>query len=161
MSMLGADDRETRTYLEIADAIRRHGAHPANDLTALWRRIAFNVLISNTDDHLRNHGFLYAGNTGWVLSPAYDLNPTPADLKPRFLSTAIDLDDTQASIKLAVETAPYYDLSPSDACRIAKELAERIGRWRDVATRLGLARPAIERMASAFEHADQAIALKF
>lgn len=114
----------------------------------------------DTDDHLRNHGFLYAGNTGWVLSPAYDLNPTPADLKPRFLSTAIDLDDTQASIELAVETAPYYDLSPSDACRIARELAERIGRWRDIATRLGLARPAIERMASAFEHADQAIALK-
>ena len=161
MSMLGADDRETRTYLEIADTIRRYGAQPTNDLTALWRRIAFNVLISNTDDHLRNHGFLYAGNTGWVLSPAYDLNPTPADLKPRYLSTAIDLDDTQASIELAVETAPYYDLSPSDACRIARELAERIGRWRDVATRLGLARPAIERMASAFEHADQAIALKY
>ena len=161
MSMLGADDRETRTYLEIADNIRRHGAHPANDLTALWRRIAFNVLISNTDDHLRNHGFLYAGNEGWVLSPAYDLNPMPADLKPRFLSTAIDLDDTQASIELAVETAPYYDLSTSDARRIAREAAGRIGRWRDVAKRLGLARPAIERMASAFEHADQAIAMTF
>ena len=161
MSMLGAADRETRTYLEIADAIRRHGAHPTNDLTALWRRIAFNVLTSNTDDHLRNHGFLYAGNTGWVLSPAYDLNPMPADLKPRFLSTAIDLDDTQASIELAVETAPYYDLSTDEASRIARELAERVGRWRDVATRLGLARPAIERMASAFEHADQTIALQY
>ena len=161
MSMLGANDRETRTYLEIADAIRRHGAHPTGDLNALWRRIAFNVLISNTDDHLRNHGFLYTGNTGWVISPAYDLNPTPTDLKPRFLSTAIDLDDTQASIELAVETAPYYDLSTDGACRIAKDLAERIGRWRDVAARLGLARPAIERMASAFEHTDRTIALKF
>ena len=71
------------------------------------------------------------------------------------------LDDTQASIELAVETAPYYDLSTSDARRIAREAAERIGRWRDIANRLGLARPAIERMASAFEHADQAIAMTF
>ena len=76
--MLGANDNETRSYLEIADAIRRYGASPAADLRQLWRRMLFNVLISNTDDHLRNHGFLYIEGAGWRLAPAYDLNPVPA-----------------------------------------------------------------------------------
>ncbi|HEY6852141.1 MAG TPA: HipA domain-containing protein [Terracidiphilus sp.] len=70
MSMLGAVDHETRSYLEIADAIQRYGAAPMEDLHELWRRIVFSVLISNTDDHLLNHGFLYEGNRGWRLSPA-------------------------------------------------------------------------------------------
>ena len=87
MSMLGASDRETHSYLEIADAVRQHGAAPVEDLKQLWRRIVFSILISNTDDHLRNHAFLYEGNDGWRLSPAYDLNPVPPDLKPRILST--------------------------------------------------------------------------
>ena len=70
----------------------RAGTEPAprEDLRALWRRIVFNVLISNTDDHLRNHAFLYSGPDGWRLAPAYDLNPVPVDIKPRILTTAID-----------------------------------------------------------------------
>ena len=75
MSMLGSKDNETRSYLEIVDALRQHGAAPKADMEALWRRLVFNILISNTDDHLRNHGFLYKGPAGWRLSPAYDLNP--------------------------------------------------------------------------------------
>ena len=86
MSMLGSKDNETRSYLEIVDALRQHGAAPKADMEALWRRLVFNILISNTDDHLRNHGFLYAGQEGWRLSPAYDLNPVPTDIKPRILS---------------------------------------------------------------------------
>ena len=74
-------------------------------MEALWRRLVFNILISNTDDHLRNHGFLYTGQTGWRLSPAYDLNPMPVDLKPRVLSTAITEDDATASLPLAIEVA--------------------------------------------------------
>ena len=66
-SLLAAEDGEQRSYLEIADEIRRHGAFPHRDLQALWRRIVFNTLIFNTDDHLRNHGFLYAGLRGWTL----------------------------------------------------------------------------------------------
>jgi serine/threonine-protein kinase HipA len=77
MSMLGARDGETRSYLEIADALNQHGAAAKEDKRALWRRIVFNILISNTDDHLRNHGFLYGGPDAWRLSPAYDLNPMP------------------------------------------------------------------------------------
>ena len=75
-----------RSYLEIVDALRQHGAAPKADMEALWRRLVFNILISNTDDHLRNHGFLYAGQEGWRLSPAYDLNPVPTDIKPRILT---------------------------------------------------------------------------
>ncbi len=83
MSMLGAKDREPHSYLEVVDALRQHGAHVKDDLEQLWRRIIFYVLVSNTDDHLRNLGFLYRGQAGWTLSPAYDLNPVPLELKPR------------------------------------------------------------------------------
>jgi len=105
MSMLGANDRETRSYMEFVDVLRQHGAAPKADMHALWRRIVFSILISNTDDHLRNHGFLYESQIGWRISPAYDLNPIPTDLKPRVLSTAIDLDDATASLDLALSVA--------------------------------------------------------
>jgi len=110
MSMLGSKDKETRSYLEIVDALRQHGAAPQADMEALWRRLVFNILISNTDDHLRNHGFLYEGQAGWRLSPAYDLNPVPTDIKPRILSTAINEDDNTASLALAIEVAGYFEL---------------------------------------------------
>jgi len=80
LSMLGAADNEPHTYLEIAEALRQQGASPNDDLKELWRRIVFNVLISNTDDHLRNHAFLYESQKGWRLSPAYDMNPVPVDV---------------------------------------------------------------------------------
>src|ERR1019366_3413417 len=86
MSMLDAIDQETRSYLEFVDVLRQHGASPKDDKRALWRRIVFSIMISNTDDHLRNHGFLYAGPAGWRLFPAYDLNPVPTDIKPRILT---------------------------------------------------------------------------
>lgn len=95
------------SYLEIADAIRQMSASPKEDLEALWRRIVFNVLISNVDDHLRNHAFLYFGMSGWRLSPAYDLNPTPTDIKPRILSTAIDLIDPSSSLDVTASVAHY------------------------------------------------------
>lgn len=158
-SMLSADERDTRSYLEIADALRQHGAAPNVDLPALWRRIVFNILVSNTDDHLRNHGFLYVGNTGWRLSPAYDLNPTPVEIKPRFLSTAIDLEDTTASIELALEVASYFGLAADDARAVARDVALTTRDWRHAAQREGLSGPAIDAMASAFEHRDLDAAL--
>ncbi|WP_255211351.1 HipA domain-containing protein [Sphingopyxis granuli] len=75
----------------MVDALAQHGSQGKTDAHALYRRVAFNVLISNVDDHLRNHGFLWRGKAGWSLSPAYDLNPVPADLKARVLTTNIDL----------------------------------------------------------------------
>ncbi len=154
MSILGATDREARSYPDIADALRRYGAAPKRDLRQLWRRVVFNVLISNTDDHLRNHGFLYEDHRGWRLSPAYDLNPVPVDIRPRVLSTAIDTDDPTASLDLALETAEHYRMGPHDARIIAREVGNAVAQWREVARGLGAARRDIDRMASAFEHAD-------
>ena len=141
MSMLGANDRETRSYLEIADALRRYGAAAKEDLAQLWRRIVFNVLASNTDDHLRNHGFLYEGHGGWRLSPAYDLNPVPVDISPRVLSSAIDLDDPTASFELALSTAEYYGLRAAEASSIAGQVARAISGWRAEAASLGVRCP--------------------
>ncbi len=154
MSMLDAKDNETRSYLEFVDVLRQHGAAPKQDMHAVWRRIVFSILISNTDDHLRNHGFLWAGPAGWRLSPAYDLNPVPTDIKPRVLATAIDLDDGTASLKLAMEVARYFELAQQEACHIAAQAGQAVGSWKRVATKIGLTPAEIDRMASAFDHED-------
>jgi serine/threonine-protein kinase HipA len=155
MTLLGAVDGDHRSYPEIAEAIRQHGARPQQDLEQLFRRTVFTVLISNTDDHLRNHGVLYAGTDGWVLSPAYDLNPMPTHLKLRVLSTALTLsEDRTASIDLALEAHEYYDLNLTDARRITAEVANVVTGWAGVAAKQGLTRKDRDRMASAFEHED-------
>jgi serine/threonine-protein kinase HipA len=155
MSMLGAKDGETHSYLEIADALRGYGAAATTDLKDLWRRIVFGVLISNTDDHLRNHGFLWEGSAGWRLSPAYDLNPTPTDLRPRILQTAIGEDeDLSASLDLALAVARSFGLKLGDAKAIAGEVGAVVGGWRQEAARIGIREAEIDRMVSAFEHED-------
>src|SRR5580700_2376517 len=154
MSMLGSKDNETRSYLEIVDALRQHGAAPKADMEALWRRVVFNILISNGDDHLRNHGFLYAGRDGWRLSPAYDLNPVPTDVKPRVLSMAINEDDNTASLALALDVAAYFELDAVQARGIAAQVGKAVSKWRDESARHGLSKAEIDRMASAFEHED-------
>ena len=154
MSMLGAKDNQTRSYLEIVDALRRNGAAPKSDMEALWRRIVFNIMISNTDDHLRNHGFLYEGPDGWRLSPAYDLNPVPVDIRPRVLTTSINEDDGTASIDLAMEVAEYFELDTSAARKIARQTSRAVSKWRSVAKQMGIKDAEIDRMASAFEHTD-------
>jgi serine/threonine-protein kinase HipA len=159
MSMLGAKDNETRSYLEIADALRQHGAAPKADMQALWRRIVFNILISNTDDHLRNHGFLYEGQQGWRLSPAYDMNPVPIDIRPRILSTAINEDDGTAALALAMEVAGYFGFGAAAAGAIAAQVGKAVSKWRDEAARQGLTKTEMDRMASAFEHRDLEAAL--
>jgi len=158
MSMLGAKDDESRSYLEFVDVLRRYGAAPMEDMEALWRRIVFTILTSNTDDHLRNHAFLCEGQTGWRLSPAYDLNPVPIDIKPRVLVTAITEDDNTASLALAFEVAGYFEISTTRAREIAAEVAAVVSTWRAQAKRRGISRQEIDRMASAFEHRDLEIA---
>jgi serine/threonine-protein kinase HipA len=161
MSMLDAKDNEARSYLEFVDILRQHGAAPKEDMHALWRRIVFSILISNTDDHLRNHGFLWTGPAGWRLSPAYDLNPVPTDINPRVLTTAIDLDDGTASLKLALQVASYFELREDEAHRIAGQVGQAVSAWRREAKKLGLTPAEIDRMASAFEHKDLKAALTF
>lgn len=154
MSMLDAVDGEEHSYLELVDALHRQGASPKEDMEELWRRVLFNVLISNTDDHLRNHGFLYQGLRGWRLSPAYDLNPTPIEIKPRILTTSITLDDATASLDLVMEVAEEFGLKPNAAKRVAEEVATAILKWRSSAHALGITAREIDRMSSAFEHDD-------
>jgi serine/threonine-protein kinase HipA len=159
MSMLGAKDNEAHSYLEFVDVLRQHGAAPKEDMHALWRRIVFSILISNTDDHLRNHGFLWTGPAGWRLSPAYDLNPVPTDIKPRILTTAIDFEDGTASLDLALAVASYFGLGFDEARSIASQVGQAVATWRKEAGWLGLSGQEIDHMASAFEHDDLKAAL--
>lgn len=159
LSLLQAKDNEMHSYLEIADELRKISKAPHADLKALWRRIVFNILISNVDDHLRNHALLYDNSAGWRLSPAYDLNPTPTDIKPRILSTAIDFKDQTASLELALSVAPHFELQSREAKKIAKEVAESTRSWKKTATTLKIKKREIDRMASAFEHVDLEMAL--
>jgi serine/threonine-protein kinase HipA len=154
MTMLEAADRDRGSYLEIADAIETRSPAAGNDLTELWRRIAFSILISNTDDHLRNHGFLRRSTAGWSLSPAFDLNPNP-ETGPRHLSTAIDFDETEARIETLLSVRREFRLGERDAFRVLKEVGEATATWRDVAASAGFDRPAIEAMSPAFEHEEK------
>ena len=154
MSMLGARDHETRCYLEIVDALRRWGACPKEDMSALFRRMVYNILISNTDDHLRNHGFLYLSPGGWRLAPAYDLNPVPIDVKPRILATEIDIGNATADVDLAIDVAEYFELTTDEARQIVHQVGNAVANWRTEAANAGIQPAEIDRMASAFESPD-------
>ena len=151
------DGDDDASYLEIVDAITNHGAHPAQDRAELFRRIAFNILINSTDDHLRNHGFLWAGRHGWQLSPCYDLNPAPA--AARVLKTRINFDDATASLQLLQEVAEHF-LRPADGLTIIRECGGVVRNWRDFAHRRQAPAAEIDRMVAAFEHDDLAYALR-
>jgi serine/threonine-protein kinase HipA len=152
MAMMSAKDGEQGSYPEIVDSLVQHGAQAKTDARALYRRVVFNVLISNVDDHLRNHGFLWLGKNGWSLSPAYDLNPVPADIKARVLTTNISLDEGTCSLDLLEAAAEYFSLSLAQARMIIKEVALVTSGWRDIAKEVGARPTEIQRMASAFEH---------
>jgi serine/threonine-protein kinase HipA len=156
MTLLDARDRESHSYLDLVYTIRQVG--DVEDLPRLWRRMVFNILITNTDDHLRNHGFLRTEGA-WRLSPAYDLNPRPADLGPSNLTLAIDEADTTASLDLAFSVADQFGLSIKTARDIAAQVGEAIRHWREVALRIGIRRDEIERMAGSFEHRELELAV--
>jgi serine/threonine-protein kinase HipA len=152
MSMLQARDGDHHSYVEIADALRQHGATTTVDLHQLWRRLVFNMLISNSDDHLRNHGFLHAGRNGWQLSPAFDLNPVPTDIKPRSLTTTIDTDgDPSATIEQALAVASQFALSSTDADAVVAKVSAVVATWRAIAKTHGIRTRELDRMATAFE----------
>jgi serine/threonine-protein kinase HipA len=155
LTMLEATDGEQRSYLEIAEVIERHSSRANADLRELYRRVIFSILTANTDDHLRNHAFLREGR-GWVLSPAYDLNPNPDN--PSRLSTAIDLDDTTASIDTALTVSGYFRLSPAEARTVVADVEQATSGWRREAAELGLPAREIGRMATAYENDQRRIA---
>jgi serine/threonine-protein kinase HipA len=125
MTMLEARDGDQRSYLEIAEVIEERSPAAGAELQQLWRRMAFSILISNTGDHLRNHGFLHERGDSWRLSPAFDLNPDPQP-GTRHLSTAIDYTDTRASVDTLMSVAAYFRLDASDAVDILAQVTRAV-----------------------------------
>lgn len=150
MTMLQSTDGEQGSYLEIAEAIEMCSSHATADLRQLWRRIVFSVLISNTDDHLRNHGFLHEDGDTWRLSPAFDINPNP-EPGPKHLSTAIDLGDDTASVELALSVADYFRLNAEEANEVIAQVQTAVSHWAPVARQYGLSSPEIAAMSWAFD----------
>jgi serine/threonine-protein kinase HipA len=150
MTMLEAVDGDERSYIDIAEAIERDSADAPADLHELWRRIALSLLISNTDDHLRNHGFLRESTAGWRLSPVFDLNPNPGPIS-RQLATTIALGSPD-SIETLIEVAELFRLSRDEARRVLAEIAEATSHWREVAAANALTPAAIDEMEPAFVH---------
>ena len=151
MTMLGKQDgasaADGTSYLDIVSFIKSNGAMPKKDLIELWKRIVFSMAVSNTDDHLRNHGFILTKN-GWRISPMYDVNPIPEGYE---LSLCINEEDPSISIELAIETASYFDISQKDAETMAKEILLVVrNNWEKIAAKYGVSRAAIERMRPAF-----------
>ena len=158
MTMLEAGPGDQRSYLEIAAVIEERSPAATLDLRQLWRRMAFSVLISNTDDHLRNHGFLHARGESWTLSPAFDLNPNP-DPGPKYLSTAIDFTDTRASTDILMSVAGYFRLDKDAALAALEEVVWAVATWRETAKSHGLTNHDLESMKAAFEHPEAERAL--
>lgn len=147
MTQLGYYDGDYEaSYLELAEFITFHGSQAQQDLEQLWRRIVFNIAISNTDDHLRNHGFIL-DSQGWRLSPAYDINPvTPA----HGLHLNINESSNQLDFALAQEVADYFRVKPTRAKSIQQEVCRSVSHWAEKAKAIGISRSEQERMAQAF-----------
>lgn len=134
------------SYLELAQFLTEHGSDTKKDLAQLWRRIVFNIAVSNTDDHLRNHGFIYHKG-GWRLSPAYDINPvTPSN----GLHLNITDDDNSLDYDLAMDVIDFFQLKKNEAEKIKNEVLTSINQWKAVATRLGISRNEQGLMSPAF-----------
>jgi serine/threonine-protein kinase HipA len=138
MSLLGLNDGDEATYTDIAECIRMYSSAPIEDLHELWRRIVFNVMIGNLDDHLRNHGFLYDRDDKWRLSPAYDLNPVPLEEKARELTTWISEEGPDADLDQARRSARYFALKDVQAEKIISEVSAALSGWQNSARRLGM-----------------------
>ena len=138
---------QTASYLELAEILQYTGAKAKEDLHQLWRRIIFNIAISNTDDHLRNHGFLLVQN-GWRLSPAYDLNPST---EKNGLSLNIDMENNELDIDLAKSVGTYFQLNNKQMDKIINEVTTAVKNWRTMADKINISRKEQERMTAAFK----------
>lgn len=152
MTLLGKNDgasaADGSSYLDIVSLIRKYGATPKKDLLELWKRIVFNMAVSNTDDHLRNHGFVLT-NEGWRLSPLYDVNPNS---EGDVLSLNVDEYNNLIDFELALDVAPTFGITEKQAKIHLDEIKSIVeNNWRILAKKNGLTRGEIERMAPAFD----------
>ena len=144
----GTDYQDGVSYLELVEFLMQNGTDVNNDLKKLWSRIVFNIAISNTDDHLRNHGFLLR-DSGWILSPAYDINPTPNGTG---LKLNISETDNTLDFDLVREVAPYFRLKEKEADAIINTIGQNVAQWEQIATDLGIPRNEMELMKNAFKY---------
>jgi len=142
----GQDYSDGVSYLELVEFITSNGANVEKDLKQLWRRIVFSICVSNTDDHLRNHGFILT-NKGWILSPAYDINPVETGTG---LKLNISENDNALDLNLALDVAEYFRLEDDEASGIIIEVTKAVDNWRVIANKLGLSRVEQELKAKAF-----------
>ena len=149
MSAIQGSDGETYSYLELVDFLETDGAQTREDVRQLWRRMLFSCAIGNTDDHMRNHGFLRTKD-GWALSPAFDVNPTEGDGE-KYLSCALDFDECLASPAAALEVCDLYRTSMAEARAVALHMARELRAWKVVATKDGISSVSIARMQSCFQ----------
>jgi serine/threonine-protein kinase HipA len=158
-TMLGATDNDTEphTYLEIADVIRRWSHDPTRELEELWRRIVFNVLITNIDDHLANHGFLHVTADRWRLSPAFDLNPFPDRIR-EFKTWLSPQLGPEARVESAVELASAMGLIRSRTAELLGQVESAVATWRPTGSQLGLTGRDLDVLADAFEHEEREVA---
>jgi serine/threonine-protein kinase HipA len=152
-SLLQASREEDRSYTEIADAIRSHGHNPTQDVRQLWRRLVFNLLITNVDDHLQNHGFLHVDGGLWRLAPAFDINPFPD--KDRESKTWLsEQDGPITDVQMLMARASYFALDDEQALAVLGEVYAAVSNWRQVARSpaVGLRAADLDDFALAFEH---------
>ena len=151
MTLLGYKDgvshQEGASYLELVEIIEEYGAQPDKDLLELWKRIVFSICVSNTDDHLCNHGFLLT-NRGWLLSPAYDINPNEQGVG---LSLNIDENSNALDLELAKSVAEYFRVNLKAADTFMRSTKKAVNAWRNKADRLGISKAEQEMMKLAFE----------
>ncbi|MCL5284532.1 MAG: type II toxin-antitoxin system HipA family toxin [Nitrospirae bacterium] len=160
MTMLGRDEQSANlgSYIGIVDAMTVKSANPGEDAKQLWKRMVFNVLTGNTDDHLRNHGFLRT-TKGWVLSPAYDLNPTRLEKRAHALS--FDGKTNVPDLELCLALAPYFRYGrDSEAKNDLERIRESVSGWKQMAKEIGLEAREITRMEKAFEISDLPLKMK-
>ncbi|MGB1000408.1 MAG: type II toxin-antitoxin system HipA family toxin, partial [Flavobacteriales bacterium] len=138
-------------YLELVEFIQNYGANVNEDLEQLWRRIVFSICVSNTDDHLRNHGFILSPK-GWLLSPAYDINPVETGTG---LKLNISDDDNALDFNLALEVCEFFRLSKDRGKEIINEIKAVVSTWKEVAKKYGISRAEQELKALAFARAER------
>lgn len=150
MTMTGNNEESLRfstaSYLDIVEFVMNYGENINENLHQLWRRIVFNICISNTDDHLRNHGFILT-EKGWVLSPAYDLNPS---IEKNGLALNIDMDDNALDLELAKSVGIYFRLNDAEMNTIIREIKNAVSNWQNIASEIGISRSEQELMKAAF-----------
>jgi serine/threonine-protein kinase HipA len=143
----GVDYKDNISYLNLAEFIIQQSASAKEDLEQLWRRILFNILVSNTDDHLRNHGFILT-NQGWRLSPAYDMNPNEMG---NGLTLNISENSNELDISVVMHTAIYYQVKVDTANKLLQEMLKEIANWRAIAKKFGISNSEIEQTKRAFK----------